>query len=159
MTHIKRSEKGMNILTYCGKYIDKRAAGATAGPRRRRRNRNGSAPPPQPAVIDARGDEVLTTFKGLCDKCLEAPGVIGILEQAMIASLKYMEIIHIVDTYPEGGVRMLCGMSWDKRSLFKNNIGFIPVEKLMKNWDNLRICQTCRDHPRAQLQLMADVEL
>lgn len=158
MTHIKRSEKGNNILTYCGKYIDKRAAGATLGRRRRRRNGNTNGPP-QPAVVDARGNEVLTTFKGLCDKCLEAPGVIGILEQAMIASLKYMEIVHIVDHYPDGGVTMMCGMTWDKRSLFKNNIGFIPVEVLMKNWDNPRICNACREHPRAQLQLMADVEL
>ncbi len=160
MTHIAKSERGNNVMTLCGRIVSRGALGTAL--------RKGRVPPYVWVRSDGdRNSRTIHSYASLCSRCVAVPGATENIDKWVTAQLAYMKDVHIVEEYVEDsvaeahgtGVRMMCGMMWDVKSLFKNDIGYIEVRDLEKYINRPRFCKACTDHPFAQLKILAFTDL
>lgn len=170
MSHIVKSEKGQNVVTWCGRNIPKAAAGvAKSRSRRRRQHEKPRAKKRTPFFYlntDASNKDfgvTLEALHGVCHQCLDALPP-GLKETWIVRASKYlrnMEEIHIADKRVGDGVsvQMMCGKTWEVSTLFRNMVGYIDLKDLKDYAQSIQLCDECSDHPLAQLQLLAVVDL
>lgn len=163
MTHLAKTISGNNILTFCGKYIDRQVLG------RRTQGR-------PPAVLYKKGQIPKNTHKGpetnskwlfgLCEKCLGNPESVDTLNKIMDDVLKTRETVHISNgsaSTASSYVQTLCGLNKTVLKHLKDDEGFILLldyEEFVQGFRNKnKLCIECRDHPAVQLKDLANVEL
>jgi hypothetical protein len=170
MTHIAlpRSQRKM-VQMYCGRNIDRGVLGTV------KHNR----PPPflyLPSDSCYSWDDVgagrrtwpratLSSLRSICRDCADALPVFA--QRSWLYRVhqyhKNMKLFHILSKFEEvkgvTSVRMLCSRIWDATSLFNDHIGYLEVQDLNVHISVTQFCLECMDHPRAQLQILADSDL
>lgn len=157
MPHLAKTIEGNNILTYCGKYMDRQVLG------RRIHGR-------PPAVLYERWqtntvyDQVKISYWLLqvCEKCLEDPEAVILLNSMTKKVLMTRELIHVTQGTEGIKIASLCGNIKSIKEYLKADEGFVPIDEYMnffKDFYRSRICNTCSKHPVVQMNVLAHTEL
>lgn len=160
MTHLAKTIKGNNILTFCGKYIDRQTLG------RRTRGRppavlykKGQIPKNPHEKSNAESEWVLS----LCKVCLDNPESVSVLNEVTNDVLRTRNTIHISKGSKSSYIPSLCGLKKTTTEYLKSDEGFIILpdyEEFTRGFHNkYRLCNECRNHPAVQLKDLANVEL
>jgi hypothetical protein len=147
-THLGTLFKNNWYKTYCGKLIQRQALGIKKRP-------------PAVLVRNEYGKWYdIIRVDGFCEKCLADDRANYNLVEILTNQIKKSNEVHILESKnTDTSVRVLCGKSWDIRSMFRNGIGYITLEMLRQVTKDHRFCEDCCIHPRTQLQVLADTEL
>lgn len=162
MSHVVKHIKGQFVVTYCGRTIQKAAAGSAIS--------RGRVSPYFYLYghnsIEARAfNTSMSNIGNACPDCLSnlPDGLLVSWLQTTQKFLKTMSSVHIWECYVgEGcsGAQMYCGRTWDRRSMFSNKIGFLIPEKVtVETLANPNLCEDCKTHPAVQLILLAKTSL
>ncbi len=86
------------------------------------------------------------------------------LSDAVLNRLRQTKEIHIELETDAEAVRMCCDKMWAMESMFKNDIGFMSVKQMLPYMadaysPNAKLCEECLEHPKVQMELLANVEL
>lgn len=160
MTHIAKSMRGKNVLTFCGKYIDRQLP----LPRRRRGDWGDSSysgpPRPRAYIFPEAAKESIRSYSTICKKCLdEDRTLIRSLVRQNALTLRNSKEIHISNKSLNEIVDTLCGKLLTIEEIFGSDIGWVPIAHMTRHIKNPLLCRTCVNTPEANMQLLRETSL